>query len=97
MTPLVKPQPDLAKLQTDVALLKQFNEKVTEPTLKEIAQKLDSLNFVSLAEFEEHKIDIDKRFIEMKKRNWVQNTVSAMFGAFLTLLLSYFVRDIFNR
>jgi len=97
MTPSVKPHPDLAKLQTDVALLKQFNEKVVEPTLKDINQKLDNLQFVPIHEFEEHKTEINKRFSEIKRRSWIQNTLSAVFGAILTLLATYFVRDLMNK
>ena len=88
---------DLAQLQTDVALLKQFNEKFVEPSLKNINQKLDSLQFVSTAEFEEHKIEVEKKFSELKQRSWVQNTVSAIFGAFLTIIVTYIIRDIFNK
>lgn len=90
-------QVDLAKLQTDVALLKQFNEKVVEPTLRDINAKLDNLSYVTQAEFEEHKIEINQRFKETRKRTWVQNTVSAIFGAILTIIVTYIIRDVFNR
>lgn len=90
-------QVDLAKLQTDVALLKQFNEKVVEPTLRDINTKLDNLSYVTQAEFEEHKSDIDQRFKEAKKRTWLQNTLSAIAGAVLTLLATYFIKDLLNK
>lgn len=97
MNAKAKPEVDLAKLQTDVALLKQFNEKFVEPSLKNINQKLDSLQFVSISEFEEHKLEVEKKFTELKQRSWVQNTVSAVFGAILTITVTYILRDIFNK
>jgi len=47
-------------------------------------------------EFKEHKKENDKRFDEFKKRNWVQNTLSAILGAVLSLLVAYAVNNIFK-
>lgn len=90
-------EPDLAQLQTDVALLKQFNEKFVEPSLKRIDAKLDSLSYVTVDDFEEHKSDMNRRFKELSKKTWLQNTLSAIAGAVLTLLATYFVKDLLNK
>ena len=90
-------EPDLVQLQTDVALLKQFNEKFVEPSLKRIDAKLDSLSYVTVDDFEEHKSDVNRRFKELAKKTWLQNTLSAIAGAVLTLLATYFVKDLLNK
>lgn len=101
-------QPDLAQLQTDVALLKQFNEKVVEPTLKSINAKLDSMQFVQITTFEEHKDDVEKRFDEhrsfveekfreLKKSGFIRNTLAGLFGAVITLLATNLISNIINK
>lgn len=84
---------DLSALQTDVALLKQFNEKVAEPSLKKIQVALEGLDYVHRAEFEEYKEGVNIRFNESKRRTWVQNTLSAIAGAVLTILATYAISD----
>jgi len=89
---------DFTSLSTDVALLKQFNEKVAEPTFKDIQQTqkeikeaLATLDHVTRKDFEEYKTQVDDRFTEVKRRNWVQNTLSAIMGALLSALITYIV------
>lgn len=94
---LIQLQKDVAKVTTDVALLKQAHEKVVEPSLKEIKETLNSLSFVTLKQFEDFQDEVDERFKESRKRTWVQNTVSAIFGAILTIIVTYIIRDVFNR
>lgn len=88
---------DLTKLQTDVALLKQFNEKFVEPSLKRIDAKLDGLAYVTQEQFDEHRAEIDAKFKEVKRHGYVRNLLSAVFGAVITLLASDFIRNIINR
>lgn len=38
--------------------------------------------------------DVERDVLQLKKRNWVQNTLSAVLGAVLTLLVAYFINDI---
>lgn len=38
--------------------------------------------------------DVERDVLQLKKRNWVQNTLSAVLGAVLTLLMAYFINDI---
>lgn len=87
----------IVRMQTDIALLKQSYEKIVEPTLRDINTKLDNLSYVTHGEFEEHRADIDQRFKEVRKRTWVQNTLSAIAGAVLTLLATYFIKDLLNK
>lgn len=97
-------QNDLAKLQTDIALLKQFNADVVRPSLedlkdtqRQIQEALEKLDYISRSEFHEHKVEIDRRFKEARKRTWLQNTLSAIAGAVLTLLATYFIKDLLNK
>lgn len=92
-----KDQPDLAQLQTDVALLKQFNEKFVEPALKRIDAKLDGLPFVPLEVFDDYKEEVNDKFKALNKRTWLQNTLSAIAGAVLTLLITYFIGDLIGK
>lgn len=87
----------IVKMQTDIALLKQSYEKIVEPTLRDINTKLDNLSYVTQVEFEEHKVDVDRRFRDSLKRTWLQNTLSAIAGAVLTLLATYFIKDLLNK
>lgn len=91
-------QTDFSNLQTDVALLKQFNEKVAEPTFKdiqttqkEIKEALQNLDHVTHSDFDVYKVEVDKRFRELNRRTWVQNTLSATAGALLAALVTYIV------
>lgn len=38
--------------------------------------------------------DVASDVLQLKKRTWVQNTLSAVLGAVLTLLVAYFLTDI---
>lgn len=75
-------QRDVAALQTNVALLQQSSEKVIEPSLAAINKKLDGMSYVTVADFEEYKQ-------EASKRSWRENTVSAVFGSMLTLVVAF--------
>lgn len=97
MVAKVAKEPDLAQLQIDVALLKQSYDKVVEPTLKRIDAKLDSLAYVTIEDFEEYKVNVNQRLKEMSKKTWLQNTLSAIAGAVLTLLATYFVKDLIGK
>ena len=97
-------QNDLAKLQTDIALLKQFNADVVRPSLedlketqKQIQEALEKLDYVSRNEFSEYKLEVEQRFKESRKRTWLQNTLSAIAGAVLTMLATYFIKDLLNK
>jgi hypothetical protein len=99
MTTRQQPSPtDFSNLQTDVALLKQFNEKVAEPTFKdiqttqkEIKDALVNLDHVSHGDFDQYKVEIDKRFRDLNRRTWLQNTMSAAAGALLSGLITYII------
>ena len=74
---------------TDVAILKHSNEKIIEPTLKKINDKLDKLNFYTKAE-------VDAKIRQVQKRRWYENTLSAAFGALLTTVLLYLVNKLID-
>lgn len=38
--------------------------------------------------------DVEKDVTAMKSRNWVYNTLSAIFGSILTFLIVYFLQDV---
>lgn len=67
---------------TDVAILKHSNEKIIEPALRDINEKLDKLNFYTKAE-------VDAKIRQVQKKRWYENTLSAAFGAILTSFLLY--------
>ena len=88
-------------LETEIALLTQFNQDIVRPFIEEqkkhnatIIKKLEDLDYVHRTEFNEHKEEVQKSFRELKRRTWVQNSLSAMFGAILALLISYVFKDL---
>lgn len=40
---------------------------------------------------------VEQEVTQLKKRNWVQNTLSAVLGAILTLLVTYVITDVLRR
>lgn len=81
-----------------------------ENAVKELTKKLDGVisGFATHKDIEvakeqarlEHdaiyeKIgDVEQDVIALKKRTWVQNTLSAILGAVLTILIAYLINDI---
>lgn len=61
-----------------------------------ITRKLDSLtnNFVTKEHFAEIEDKIFDEIREIKGRRWVQNTLSAILGVVLTLLVTYVINDL---
>lgn len=88
---------DVASLKTDVALLKQSNEKVVEPALESINTKLDTMSYVPIKEFVEYQKSVNSRFAELRKRSWRENTISAVFGSLLTLIVAFIFDDLMKR
>ena len=57
----------------------------------EIAKEQARLEHVAIYE----KIgDVEQDVLALKKRNWIQNTLSAILGSILTILLTYVLLDI---
>ncbi|MBM4644759.1 hypothetical protein GS464_20075 [Rhodococcus hoagii] len=75
---------EFKKMVTDMALLKQSNEKIIEPALKTISAKLDKLDFYT-------KDEVDEKLRTMQRRRWYENTISALAGSILTTIVMYFV------
>ena len=86
MTPTEREE--FRQMATDIALLKQSQSKIVEPTLVLITKKLDSLNFYTKSEVDDKiadaRNDIEEQLVSVQKRRWYENTISATFGALLT-------------
>lgn len=70
-------------MATDVAILKHSNEKIIEPALRDINEKLDKLNFYTKAE-------VDAKLRQVQKKRWYENTLSAAVGVIMSLIVVYF-------
>lgn len=79
----------IGKLSTDVAVLKHSNEKIIEPSLKDINEKLDRLNFYT-------KEEVDRKLTSLQRKRWYENSLSASFGALLTAIIIYFVNKLMD-
>lgn len=62
-----------------------LNKNVDE--LTKLVKQLQS-GFVTKEEFDEFKNVVNSKFTETKRRTWVQNTLSAIAGVVLTLLVT---------
>lgn len=92
---------DVSRLQTDVALIHQSQEKIVEPTLQTILNRMDDLSFYSKEEVDEKindvRIDINSKMQEMQKRRWYENTISALAGSIITTVITYLVLSIVDK
>lgn len=63
---------------------------------KTITYKLDKLTntFATIAHLEEVEHKLYAEIKEIKGKRWVQNTLSAILGSVLTILIAYFINDI---
>lgn len=59
---------------------------------KSLNTKLD--NIIPAFATKEELLGLKQDIIALKKRNWVQNTLSAVLGVVLTLLITYAFRDV---
>ena len=75
---------EFQQMGRDIALLKQSQEKIVEPTLASINRKLDTLSFYT-------KDEIDSKLKSIQKRRWHENTISALAGSVLTSVVAYIV------
>lgn len=81
-----------------------------EIAIKDLSKKMDNLamgfathrdveNAKTQAKLEHDAIyekigDVEADVLQLKKRNWVQKTLSAILGATLTILIGYIIMDI---
>ena len=77
-------------MATDVAILKHSNEKIIEPALRDINEKLDKLNFYTKAE-------VDAKIRQVQKKRWYENTLSAAVGVIMSLVVVYFFNLFIER
>ena len=89
MTPTEREE--FLQMATDIALLKQSQSKIVEPTLVLINRKLDTLNFYTKKEVDDKiadtRNDIDEKLVSVQKRRWYENALSALMGAILTSII----------
>ena len=89
MTPTEREE--FRQMATDIALLKQSQSKIVEPTLVLITKKLDSLNFYTKSEVDDKiadaRNDIEEQLVSVQKRRWYENALSALMGAILTSII----------
>lgn len=76
-------------LRIDVAELKVFNEKVVEPALNDIQEALRNLAYVPIKEFTDYQAEVDKRFSNLQKKSFKENTLAALFGSVITGISLY--------
>lgn len=83
---------EIAVLQDQMDTLKADVKEIGHDT-KIIMRQLDQLpqNFVTTATFENYRIANEKELNKIRKRRWVENTLSAAAGVALTALIIYFV------
>lgn len=74
---------EFKSMATDVAILKHSNEKIIEPALRDINDKLDKFNFYTKAE-------VDAKIRQVQRKRWYENTLSAAVGVILSLIVVYF-------
>ena len=77
-------------MATDVAILKHSNEKIIEPALRDINDKLDKLNFYTKAE-------VDAKIRQLQRKRWYENTLSAAVGVIMSLIVVYFFNLFMER
>lgn len=68
----------------------------TNKSIEKLNERLDLIT-PTLVTDERHKIDIQELRSEIEKINskrWVQNTLSAILGSVLALLIAYFIQNI---
>jgi|SRR5690606_6005549 len=95
-------QSELERLVAVETNLKNVTESVragfaeTKESIKELSQKVDLLTPTLVTE-EKHNTDLQQVFgaiKEIRRQRWVQNTLSAILGATLTLLVAYFITNV---
>lgn len=71
----------MVKLETDVSYIKH--------TVDEVSKKLDFVlpTFVTKEELTDAIKPLNKEITALKRRNWIQNTLSAVLGVTLTVLV----------
>lgn len=95
-------------IETQVALLDQFNREVVKPFIEEtrelqksIKDSLDNLDYVSKSEHDNDMANVKQALVKLendvRKRDWLRNTLSAILGVVLTLLVTYVITDLLNK
>lgn len=64
--------------------------------IKSLSDKVERMSesYVPIHKHEEDIGEIRQELLEIKSRRWVQNTLSAILGAVLSLLVAYFISTV---
>ena len=83
---------EIAVLQDQMETLKTDVKEIGHDT-KIIMRQLDQLpqNFVTTTTFETYKATVAKEVSGLRRRRWIENTLSAAVGVALTALITYFI------
>ena len=79
---------EIVGLKKDIEFIKN--------TLEKMSVKLDNVlpTFVTQPDHNDDIAALRKEINDIKGRRWVQNTLSAILGAVLTLLVSFFISNV---
>ena len=74
-------------------------ETLMEQALSEIKEvrsdiRIMSDSFVTKTEFREELTRVEKQLAVFSKRSWFQNTLSAILGVILTVLIGFFIANV---
>lgn len=83
---------EIAVLQDQMETLKTDVKEIGHDT-KIIMRQLDQLpqNFVTTATFESYKTAVELQIKAVRRRRWIENTLSAAAGVALTALILFFI------
>lgn len=82
MSDLQEPPKTVKEVGIHLFYLNQNVNKLTE-----LVEKLQS-GFVTTEDFDTYKSEVADKFIETKRRTWIQNFLSIVFGIVITLLVT---------
>ena len=85
---------DLTQKERLVKLETLMNQVLTET--KELRNEIRKRNsgFVAIEKHQEDIADLKQDINELKSKRWVQNILSAILGATLSLLIAYFISTV---
>lgn len=89
----------LVAVETNLANLTKTVEegfKELKDSIKGVNERFDRLTptLVTEAKHTEDIADLRKEINEIKGKRWVQNTLSAIFGSVMALLVAYFISNV---
>ena len=93
-------QKNFQKMATDIALLKQFNETVIEPNLRNINNSLSAMDYVSKEELKQHCLDASEVYVKKVSFTKMETKVKLMLwvvGVVAVAVIGQLVSNFFPR